>query len=69
MSAQIIGALRKRAAALKEEAHALLLGRQVPPGPQGRARLPEHLLFLADEFRALADEAEGREPQADLQAT
>jgi hypothetical protein len=62
VSAQIIDALRKRAAALKEEAHALLLGRPVPQGPQGRPRLPEHLLFLADEFRALADEAEGREP-------
>jgi hypothetical protein len=63
MSAQVITALRTRAAALKQEAHALLLGRQVPPGPQGRPRLPEHLLFLADEFRALADVAEGRKPQ------
>lgn len=62
MSAQVIAALRRRAAALKAEAHALLLGEPVPQGPQGRPRLPEHLLFLADEFRALANEAEGREP-------
>lgn len=62
MSEQVIAALRKRAAVLKAEAHTLQLGDPVPPGPQGRPRLPEHLLFLADEFRALADETEGRTP-------
>jgi hypothetical protein len=65
MSAQLIAALRRRAAALKEEAHTVLLGGQVPLGPQGRPRLPEHLLFLADEFRALANAMEGREPPAE----
>jgi hypothetical protein len=59
MSAQIIAALRRRAAELKQEAHTLQLGGEVPPGPQGRPRHPEHLLLIADEFRALAKLAEG----------
>lgn len=60
MSAQIITALRKRAAEMAEEAQAL------NDDPDAPAHLVLHrmpvLAIMADEFRALADEAEGREP-------
>jgi hypothetical protein len=56
VSAQIIAALRKRADVLTAEADEI-------DAPDGSARMPAAFLrFLAAEFRAVADEAEGREP-------
>lgn len=56
MSAQIIAALRRRADALEQKAKGALQA--------GDARLSGALYGqLAAEFRSLADEAEGREPQ------
>lgn len=55
MSAQIIAALRRRADAIEQKSSDLR-----------DARLGDHariLMEIATEFRALADDAEGREPQ------
>lgn len=54
MSAQIITALRRRADALSAEAEEI----DVPDGSTRAA--VEVLRFLAEQFRALADEAESR---------
>lgn len=70
MSAQIIGALRKRADALEADAGAFRrddheVARKYVTDPSGIPSItvtPALLLFLADQLRAVADEAEGREP-------
>lgn len=68
MSAQVVAALRKRAAQLEDEAH----DRLTAHGPGGdplvlssKVRSPEHLMVLAAEFTALADLAEGLEDEGD----
>lgn len=64
MSAQVIAALRRRAAMLEDEAHELLLRQADSPQVlRSKVRSPEHLLVIAAEFAWLADEAEGRTPQ------
>jgi hypothetical protein len=64
MSAQIIGALRERANRLDAEACALSRASTLAEAQQMTGRLAlrdrHQLLFLAEEFRALADEAEAR---------
>lgn len=60
MSAQLIVALRRRAAEMAREAQAL--NDDPATEPHRAVRIPV-LAVIADEFRALADEAEGLEPQ------
>lgn len=61
MSAQVIAALRKRAATL--EAHAASgIPPQLATVSEATTVTPGLLSFLAREFRAVADEAEGRAP-------
>ena len=64
MSAQIIAALRSRAARLEDEAHQALTtpGTGELPVLRSKVRSPEHLLLLAAEFTAIADLAEGSCP-------
>jgi hypothetical protein len=57
VSTQIIAALRRRADALRAEASEL-----DPPDPAERNEAAFVLRIIADEFRALADEAEGATP-------
>lgn len=65
MSAQVINALRNRAGALEAE------GARKADNPEYRniLRSPEHLLFLAGEFRKLAVLAEMYEPNGDVKVT
>lgn len=60
MSAQVIAALRKRAAMLEDEAANPALAYTIDE--HGVAKDPASLRWLAAEFRALADVAEGRAP-------
>lgn len=69
MSAQVITALRKRADMLEADAEAFHRDREVarkyvtdPSGMPGTTVTPALLLFLAGQLRAVADEAEGRDP-------
>lgn len=67
MSAQVIAALRRRADVLENGAREIE-GRVAAQSAQGLAvgttRDPGMLRFLAEQFRKLAADAEGREPQA-----
>lgn len=62
MSAQIIAALRKRADELDADAATSLKAYEDVPvrSPADVPALPGAMRWLAREFRALADEAEGR---------
>ena len=60
MSAQVIAALRSRAGKLDAEAANPALAWTIDE--HGVAKDPASLRWLASEFRALADEAEGRAP-------
>lgn len=67
MSAQVIDALRRRADALENGAREIegWIAAQSAQGlTAGTTRDPEMLRFLAEQFRKLATDAEGREPQA-----
>jgi hypothetical protein len=65
MSAQIITALRKRADVL--EAHATTgIPPQLATISEAMTVTPGLLTFLAAEFRAVADEAEGRMPNVEV---
>ncbi len=64
MSAQIIAALRRRADALEDEAVRVQISGEQPVSEKNpHPRNAGNLAMLAAEFRALADEAEDREPQ------
>lgn len=66
MSAQLIAALRRRADALDlgaKEIEGLVAAVAAQGGSLGTTRDPETLRFLAEQFRKLANDAEGREPQ------
>jgi hypothetical protein len=58
VSAQVITALRKRAVALEGEAASPATPHTIDE--HGVAKDPASLRWLAAEFRALADEAEGK---------
>jgi hypothetical protein len=60
VSAQVIAALRRRANKLEGEAANPALAYTIDE--HGTAKDPWALRWLAAEFRALADEAEGRAP-------
>lgn len=69
MSAQVISALRRRADVLTEDAGLFHRDREVAwkyaqTVPAAMQITPALLLFVAAQFRALADEAEGLEPGA-----
>ena len=66
MSAQIITALRRRADALEGEAANPATPHTIDE--HGYAKDPSSLRWLAAEFRALADEAEGREPNTEARS-
>ena len=68
MSAQIIAALRRRADALDNGAQEIdnWVAVQAAQGiALGTTRDPETLRFLAEQFRKLANDAEGRKPEDD----
>lgn len=67
MSAQVIAALRRHAAELEEDAKVFRTDREVafeyaPTVGDAAVVNPALLRFFAAQLRALADEAEGREP-------
>jgi hypothetical protein len=67
MSAQIIAALRRRADVLSAHA-ATGIPPQLATISEAMTVTPGLMSFLAGEFRALADEAEGREPNTEARS-